>query len=252
MSDEDAKLGDVISYGLVANFVHQVINPLNGVAGTLENLVEGVIPPDRAQQRTRAARAQLEQAILLLRNLAFFTELSGDQPESANRRVRKVCVIPQIIIEAAMFFQELAAMKGMKLELEDRETQYRVEGNPDLLRQVFMNLFDNAVKYGQSDTTVYITPWVQKQINALLIRVSGISLHIPGRERELIFNLGYRSPAAQDKIASGTGLGLSICRTILKVVHGASIEVQSSSPNGEVAFLLRFPSFTVRVRPKTS
>ena len=137
----------VVSYNLLANFVHQVINPLNGVAGTLDNLALGVVPPERVGQRTRAARAQLEQAILLLRNLAFFSELSGDKTQVDTNRVKKICVIPQIVIEAAMFFQELGASKGIKIELDDRETQYRVEGNPDLLRQVFMNLFDNAVKY---------------------------------------------------------------------------------------------------------
>ena len=160
----EPKPTDMVSYNLLANFVHQVINPLNGVAGTLDNLASGVVPHDRQVQRTRAARAQLEQAILLLRNLAYFSELTGDQTQVDSRRVRKVCVIPQIIIEAAMFFQELGNSKGIRIELDDKETQYRVEGNPDLLRQVFMNLFDNAVKYGQDNTVVHVTPWIQKHL----------------------------------------------------------------------------------------
>ena len=40
---------------MLANFVHQVVNPLNGVAGTLDNLIDGTIQDDRRLQRTRAA-----------------------------------------------------------------------------------------------------------------------------------------------------------------------------------------------------
>ena len=46
-----------------------------------------------------------------------------------------------------MFFQEVASHKGIKIDLVDEKTQYVVPGNPDLLRQVFMNLIDNATKY---------------------------------------------------------------------------------------------------------
>lgn len=57
---------------LLANFVHQVVNPLNGIAGTLDNLANGVIEgEERRHQRLKATRAQLEQCITLMRNLAF-------------------------------------------------------------------------------------------------------------------------------------------------------------------------------------
>ena len=45
---------------LLANFVHQVVNPLNGVIGTLDNLIDGTISEERRMQRTTAARGQLE------------------------------------------------------------------------------------------------------------------------------------------------------------------------------------------------
>src|SRR4030095_11893812 len=62
MSDDNLPLGtqQATNFDLVllANFVHQVVNPLNGVAGTLDNLVDGVITDEkRRDQRMRAARA---------------------------------------------------------------------------------------------------------------------------------------------------------------------------------------------------
>ena len=172
-------------------------------------------PKHRADQRMRAARAQLEQAILLARNLAFFSQLRAEPLEGPT--LRKTCVIPQVIIEAALFFQELGLTRGIKIHLEDRETQYKVEGSPDLLRQVFMNcFFDNAVKYGRRGSTVLVMPRVQKETGFLLVEISGESFAIPVNEREEIFKLGYRSAAAKEHVSSGTGLGLYICRIMRK------------------------------------
>lgn len=236
---------ETLDFGLLANFVHQVINPLNGVSGTLDNLIDGTISESRREQRLKAAKTQLEHCIMLVRNLAYFSQISLDPQNTNPGKVRKTCVIPQVIIEAAMYFQELAASKGMAIDLKDRATQYRVEGNPDLLRQVFMNLFDNAVKYGKNDTHVIIEPWIQKETSTLLVKVTSKSAPIPAAERERIFDLGYRGASAKAKVASGTGLGLHICRTIIQEVHGGSIAAESSPQNGTTSFLLRFPKFSV-------
>lgn len=237
---------EMIDFGLLANFTHQVINPLNGVSGTIGNLLDGtIVEPHRREQRLRAARAQLEHSILLVRNLAYFSQISLD-PKNANpETTEKTCVIPQVVIEAAMFFQELAAHKGMTIDLSDRNTQYRVDGNPDLLRQVFMNIFDNSVKYGNINTNVTITPWVQKSTGNLIVRVEGFSAPIPIGERDAIFRLGFRGAAAKSKVASGTGLGLHICRTIIQEVHHGSLDVESSPQNGTNAFVMRFPKFEI-------
>lgn len=228
---------EVFDLALLANFVHQIINPLNGVSGTLDNLIDGTISQARFQQRLTAARAQLENCIQLVRNLAYFSELKGGQFPAGH--IKKVCVVPQIIIEAAMYFQEQGARKNIDVVLDNPHDQHKVEGNPELLRQVFMNLMDNAVKYGQRGYPVVIKTWRQRRTGALLVSVKGRSIHIPPEEREKIFSLGFRSLEAKQQLASGTGLGLHICEKILSLFD-STIEVESSTPAGDVTFLIRF------------
>lgn len=228
---------DVFDLALLANFVHQIINPLNGVSGTLDNLIDGTISQARFQQRLTAARAQLESCIQLVRNLAYFSELKGGQFPAGH--IRKVCVVPQIIIEAAMYFQEQGARKSIDIVLDNPQDQFKVEGNPELLRQVFMNLMDNGVKYGQKGFPVIIKTWRQKHSGALLVQIKGRSIYIPAEERVRIFELGFRSHEAKQRLASGTGLGLHICKKILALFN-STIEVESSTPAGDVSFLLRF------------
>lgn len=105
---EQAQSIDLLFLG---NFVHQVVAPLNGIAGTLSNVADDTYSIADRKQRINAARAQLEQCIQLVRNLAFFSEISSSNvlPSPQNSGVS---VMPQVIIEALQFFQESALQKG--------------------------------------------------------------------------------------------------------------------------------------------
>ena len=194
-----------IDLALLSNFVHQVVNPLNGVAGTLDNLADYVVRGEhRREQRLRLARAQLEQCISLIRNLAFlskgFTRMAEDE--------KRVTVLPEAIIESAMFYQEDGKNKGIEIQLEDRLTKNTALGNPELIRQVLMNIFDNFIKYGLSGTDVKINQWIQSKTSFAIITVEGVSRFPIGHDDlGRICELGFRGENARQIVASGTGLG---------------------------------------------
>ena len=228
---------------LLSNFIHQVINPLNGVIGTLDNIIDGTVPESRREQRLRAVRAQLEWSVLLVRNLAYFTEVSLTPGAPSTVNASKICVIPQSIIEAAQFFQESGLSRDIRIHLEDRVTQYTVRGSPDLLRQVFMNLFDNAVKYSDEETEVLIRPWSQKKTGHLIVEVTSIGIGFWPDEVEKLFEVGYRGKEAGERIASGSGLGLYICMRIMEDVYQGSIKAEHSRQTRMTTFRLRFPEW---------
>jgi signal transduction histidine kinase len=223
---------------LLANFVHQVVNPLNGVAGTLDNLVEGVITDEkRRDQRLRAARAHLEQCISLIRNLAYlapgFHELQKEDT--------KIIVLPQVIIEAAMFYAEDAENSGIRFELKDRATQNRVAGHPDLIRQVLMNMFDNCKKYSRYDSEVVIRQRIQKGTNNAIITIENQPrVAIDPTDIARLFDLGFRGSNARRIISSGTGLGLYISKKIIEDVHKGSIHIQAERGD-RLLFTIRLP-----------
>jgi K+-sensing histidine kinase KdpD len=222
---------------LLANFVHQVVNPLNGVAGTLDNLAEGVIEPHRQLQRLNAARAQIEQCITLMRNLAFLAQGSGGVADQDRRKV----VLPQAIIESAMFYQEEGKTKNIEISLVDRKTQNRVNGHPELIRQVLMNIFDNCIKYGAFGSLIEVNQWVQTSSGMAIVTIKGRSLYpVPASEMESIFQLGTRGSNAKKVVASGTGLGLYICKQIVEKDHGGVLTVQPDGTDG-ILFTMKLP-----------
>lgn len=222
---------------LLANFVHQVVNPLNGIAGTLDNLVEDVITDEkRRKQRLNAARAQLEQCITLLRNLAFLARGPAVGAEQDSRLV----VLPQVIIESAMFFQEDAAINKIRIELHDKATQNKVVGHPELIKQVLMNIFDNCTKYGAFGSVIDVNQWVQSGSDWAIITIRGESkVPLDAGELERIFDLGFRGANARKIVASGTGLGLYICRQIV-VQHKGIITAQNDGSSG-ILFTIKLP-----------
>ncbi len=227
-----------IDLALLSNFVHQVVNPLNGVAGTLDNLADGVVREEhRREQRLRAARAQLEQCITLIRNLAFLSQGFRRMAQGE----RRVTVLPQAIIESAMYYQEDGENKDIRIRLTDKKTQNRVLGHPELIRQVMMNIFDNFIKYGQSGKEVEINQWIQSKTSAAIITVSGVSRYqILQDDIVHICELGFRGKNAKQIVASGTGLGLYICKRIVKDVHDGTFYTQTA-PNNGIEFTIKLP-----------
>jgi signal transduction histidine kinase len=241
MNDKSAFPDDVVEnfdLVLLANFVHQVVNPLNGVAGTLDNIVEGTIKDEnRKVQRMRAARAQLEQCISLVRNLAFLAQGFNKVSDSEKRDV----LLPEQIIRSAMFFQEDAAMKGIRITLVEKPEQNRVFAHLDLLNQVFMNIFDNCVKYSKKGTTVEVHQRIQKKTGDAIITIRNV-LNSPIDNIGLsnIFDLGYRGQNAKMVVASGTGLGMYICKRIVEEVHSGTLSVQLYGGDS-IEFTIKIP-----------
>ena len=224
---------------LLSNFIHQVVNPLNGVAGILDNVIEGRVEgPGRAEQRLKAARAQLEQqCISLVRNLAYFAQgFSALAPTE-----RRAVTVPQVIIEAAQVFQEQARNKEIFIDLLNRQDQNQIFGHHELIRQIFVNLFDNATKYSEPGTNIIIEQRVQERRSRILITAQSQSAR-PLSQQDLgrIFELGFRGRNAREIVASGTGLGLYICKRIAEDVHSGEMWAEATR-EGKVTFFISFP-----------
>lgn len=222
---------------LLANFVHQVVNPLNGVAGTLDNLANGLVEgEERRHQRLNVARAQLEQCITLIRNLAFLAQGSGGVADDNRRKI----VLPQVIIESAMFFQEDGKSKGIEINLIDRKTQNTIAGHPELIRQVLMNIFDNFIKYGKRGHPVEVDQRIQKSTGMAIIEIRGLSeFPIDQDDLSKIGNLGFRGQNARKLVASGSGLGVYICKKLIEE-QGGTFYIEAGA-QGKVLFVIKLP-----------
>lgn len=230
----------------LSNFVHQVVNPLNGICGTLDNYVEGVFDQATGKKKINAVRAQLEQCISLIRNLAFFAEFSVVPVDSSGERGLKAPTkyakadLTSIVLESVQFFQDTAREKNMALELIRFTHPFTVSARPELIRQVFMNIFDNWVKYGYPDQKVKVKGSINRKSD-LIIEISGYSKGFSNADAERIFELGFRSTEAKSTLAQGSGIGLWVCKAIMDNV-GGKISASHSARDEKTVFRITIPN----------
>lgn len=238
--------GERADVGLLflANFVHQVVNPMNGVIGTLSNITDGTYTANVVGQKINASRAQLEQCVSLIRNLAYISDFFFETSDKALRapvNESGTSVLPQVVIEAVQFFQIAAERKRIQIQLIDSQTQYRVQVRPELLKQVFINLFDNWLKYGKPDQTVRIETTINGR-RELVVSLIGLSVGFDGVDAENIFTLGFRAKQAKSLVAQGSGIGLHICRQIIERALGGRIRAEHNNKTETSTFRITIPN----------
>ena len=106
-----------------------------------------------------------------------------------------------------------------------------VIGDPVRLRQLFLNLIDNAIKYTPEKGSVELS-LIRENGNAK-VRVKDTGIGIPAEEQSKIFDRFYRVDKARSREMGGTGLGLSISKWITEI-HGGSISIESEANKGSI------------------
>jgi len=129
-------------------------------------------------------------------------------------------------------------VRGTDARLDVRRPLYRVAADWTQLRQLFQNLFSNAVKYRHPQRAPVVEVEAERQGAELAIRVSDNGAGFQPEEAEAIFEPFLR--LGDDPIAEGTGIGLAICRRVAER-HGGTIRAEGRPGEG-ATFELRLPS----------
>lgn len=140
--------------------------------------------------------------------------------------------VDEMLLEAAQAATVLARAKEIEITIGDLP-ESPFHGDEDLLRQMVLNLLDNAVKYTPERGKVSVN--LEKANGSYLIRVADNGAGIPPEAQSYIFDRFYRVDRGQ----SGAGLGLSIARWIAGI-HGGTLNLESSSAAGST-FLATLP-----------
>jgi two-component system phosphate regulon sensor histidine kinase PhoR len=174
----------------------------------------------------------------LIENLAFVMRL-----ESRNSALPFSEVKLDVTVEDVAFeFQDFAAEKGISLACWSRSVPFpRIMAHQDSLRQVFINLVDNAVKYCDQGDEVGIELEGKEAKNVVVARVSDTGPGIPEEDWDKIFERGYRveDPRGLPPKEAGQGLGLYIVKLVIEK-HGGTIHVTSGLGRG-TTFIVTLP-----------
>jgi PAS domain S-box-containing protein len=230
----------------LSSLSHQLQTPLGSLIETLRNFERGEISQRDLQQRLPYVIGQVMVCTRLVRNLSYMDKiLRGESFEKERVPLAKLA------IETKLDFLHLLEEKKLDIRIDDDslERHVPIQGHQEMLRQVLVNLVDNAIKYSLPNTTITIRGRTQSERNFLEISNQGLPLS--AEDREKIFQRGFRTRGAQAVVPHGTGLGLWLVRKIVEA-HGATIHCLEVLEGGEKRTIFRILFPTPAASPRRS
>ena len=216
----------------VADASHELRTPMTVLRGELESLVEN--PQSIPLERQRLASA-LEEVIRLSNIVEGLFSISRmDAGEAAAKWAR--FDLARVVAGTADQMMLLAADKKIEVRC-DAPSSVWVEGDKARLKQVVVNLLDNAIKYTAEGGWVSLGVGAAGEQACLEVTDNGIG--IAAEDLPKVFDRFFRVESSRSRELGGAGLGLSIVISICQS-HQGTVEVSSSPGRGSV-FLVKLP-----------
>ncbi|MBX8686762.1 HAMP domain-containing protein [Mycobacterium sp. 20091114027_K0903767] len=210
-----ADLGAADEYrrGLIGNVSHELRTPITALQAVLENVVDGVVEPD--PQTMRMALSQTERLGELVTNLLDLSRVEGGAIPLQISRFD----VDEFLREAVEHVSVSAT--GVPVAVKVSPPDLKAVADPARLRQVVVNLVDNAIRHSPAGGRVSVL--ATREASGLRIEVTDQGPGIAPAERERVFERFTRGATSD----GGTGLGLAIARWAVEL-HGGAIEVMDT------------------------
>lgn len=229
-----ARLGSTFDFQnrFVADAAHQLKTPVSGLKAQIEMALR-----EKDPQRVQHSLAQLYlSADRLSRLVRQLLSLARNEPGALAAAQMQPLDLNAFALEVSMEWVPEALRRQIDLGFEGSEQPLTIAADRDRLRELIINLIDNAIRYSQSGGRVTVRAAADGTERCLL-SFSDDGPSIPVEERQRIFERFHRLLGTQ---ADGSGLGLAIVSEIAKL-HGASITLEEDVDGVGNTFTVHFP-----------
>ncbi len=213
---------------------HELKSPVIAIKSSVDGVIKNFSDQldDRANDLLKRASKRSDQMLEIIRELL---ELSKNRSRAV--RDREIIEINQLIPELIEQQKVQAEEKTINLEVNLSEEELLVYGHPDSFKEIFQNLFSNALRYTKENGIIKI---VTRDLgDKIEISIKDTGIGITEDDIPKVFDEFFRSENAKKEVKIGTGLGLSIVKQIVEN-YGGKIKVQSTLGEG-TRFCIIFP-----------
>lgn len=250
-----------------ANVSHELKTPLTSINGFAELMSSGLCDEGKMIEFAGDIYRESQRLIALVNDIIRISELD----EGAVQRIEEKVDLVQAAKDTINLLSPVADRRRISISMESPAADGRgisgsmespvadgqsisgsmenpvkeggsdpavwVVGSEHLIREMFYNLCDNAVKYNRDGGSVLIKIWREGEAASVSFTDTGIG--IPSDEQDRVFERFYRVDKSHSRTLGGTGLGLSIVKHAAQF-HDASVEMESSLGKG-TTITVRFP-----------
>lgn len=219
---KELKASDKMKNDFISIVSHELRTPLTAIKGWGETLLDvGNTDEEITKRGVSVIIRESDRLAELLDELLDFSRI---QTGSLSLRIEKMDALAELD-EAVYVFKERAKREGMELNYAVTDMPMPMNGDPDKIKQVFVNILDNAIKYSSQGGRIDVTADVNKNMLSVSIADTGCGIapdDLPRvTERFFKSNISVR----------GSGIGLAVCDEIVKR-HGGTITFESELGSG--------------------
>ncbi|KMO85544.1 histidine kinase [Megasphaera cerevisiae DSM 20462] len=215
-----------------SNVSHELKTPLTSISGFAEVLSTGLFQNDADVVHFGSLiRKEAKRLLGLIEEIMHLTHIE----EGKNMKVKGPVILKNIINDIVEFMEPVLQEKEVTVHCTMEDVSFI--GDMGMIRELAMNLIDNAVKYNRPGGHVYVSVRQEEQHVNLTVRDTGVG--IPEDKQKRVFERFYRADTSRSQKINGSGLGLSIVKHIVEHHHG-TISLQSKMQDG-TTITVRFP-----------
>ncbi|HEY2924395.1 MAG TPA: ATP-binding protein [Candidatus Eisenbacteria bacterium] len=208
----------------VANVSHELKTPLTSIHGYAETLLQGGLEDEANRRRfVETIRSQAVRLEAIVEDLLELADL--DRPDAALDV--KDWDLASVVRDMASGFEELAARRGLSLDLEIRPG-LRARFDRKRIEVALRNMLDNAIKYTDSGR---VRIFAETGPSTIRVSVADTGRGIETQHLSRVFERFYRADHGRSRAMGGTGLGLSIVKHAVEL-HGGRVGVESAPGRG--------------------
>ncbi len=206
----------------VSSVSHELRTPLTAITGWGETLIEGDMNPEETKRGITIILREARRLTSMVEELLEFTRIQDGRFTLSVRQ----CDLRADFEDMIYMYGSRLRQEGITLIYEDNDDEIpEISCDPERMRQVFLNILDNAAKHGGEGKR--ITASMRLEGNQIVTRIRDFGPGIPAEELPHVKMKFYKGSSK----ARGSGIGLAVCDQIVQL-HGGTLTLENAEGGG--------------------
>ncbi|MBO5927094.1 MAG: HAMP domain-containing histidine kinase [Clostridia bacterium] len=227
---KELKNVQILRSDFINNFSHEFKTPIVSIKGLIGLMKNRNVTKEKQLEYFDIIDDEINRLSLITTNVLHLSKLDNQEILTEINEYN----LSEQIRRCVLLTERQWRNKNLTIKVDFEE--FKVRANEDMLKQVWINLLDNAIKFSYENTEIEID--VKKQNNTLAVSFKNHGVPISNEDKDKIFNKFYQADESYAK--SGNGIGLSIVKKIIEL-HKGSVKLNSQTNKTE--FTVTIPCF---------